>query len=236
MIKTAVSKQPNVALRMSDGVHDRPIRNIYAVGRNYAAHAQELGNEMPSEPVIFMKPTAALIHEPDAIYLPGDSKTIHFEAELVVLIGTLPTQITIDNALFAIEGFGLGLDLTDRAKQNDLKKQGLPWTLAKGFKGSAPISQFMPANEIRDLFSLNYTLTINHAIRQHADVSKMLFSIPTLIVYLHEHIGLQTGDLIFTGTPEGVGALCQDDQLCLTFDHYPLQATFSVKIPHAISI
>lgn len=225
-----ISHKPYVELKTPTGLQQVPVTNIYAVGRNYVAHAKELGNDVPTEPVIFMKPTTALVHEPEAIQIPPQAGEIHFETELVLLIGEISHDIDLQNALNSVSGYGLGLDLTDRDKQSDLKQKGLPWTLAKGFKGSAPISQFMLAAPINHVNQLSFTLTQNDHIKQQADPMLMIFTLPSILCFLHKHIGLQPGDLIFTGTPAGVGPIHPGDTLKLTFDHYPLQATFHVAI------
>lgn len=221
---------PFVELQTPQGLQTYPVTNIFAIGRNYAAHAKELGNAVPSEPVVFMKPTTSLVHEPNLFHIPKDCSCLHYEAELVLLIGdSIPQAMTAQNALTAVLAYGLGLDLTDRDKQTQLKNQGLPWTLAKGFKESAPISQFMLANQVENMNQLAYSLKVNGELKQEADLSLMLFDLPTLLCFLNDNIGLHAGDLVFTGTPPGVGPISTDDTLLLAFKHFPLQATFTVS-------
>lgn len=221
---------PFVELQTPQGLQPHPVTNIFAIGRNYAAHAKELGNVVPSEPVVFMKPTTSLVHEPNPLHIPKSCDCLHYEAELVLLIGdNIPQVMTKQNALTAVLAYGLGLDLTDRDKQTQLKTQGLPWTLAKGFKGSAPISQFILANAVDNIHQLAYKLTVNGEQKQEADLSLMLFDLPTLLCFLNDYIGIHAGDLIFTGTPPGVGPIANGDTLQLAFNHFPLQATFTVS-------
>lgn len=220
---------PHVNIRTSSGTSAMNVSNIYGIGRNYGAHARELGNAIPGDPIVFMKPTSALTHEPDLIMLPPHSKDIHFEAELVLLIGEVPQALTIDNAMTAIKAYGLGLDLTARDVQTYLKQQALPWLLAKGFKGSAPVSEFLSADQITDTAKLQFSLWIDQTIRQQGDPAYMLFSIAEIICFLDEHFGLLPGDLIFTGTPEGVGQLLPGQKLELQLQHYSLQAQFTVQ-------
>jgi 2-keto-4-pentenoate hydratase/2-oxohepta-3-ene-1,7-dioic acid hydratase in catechol pathway len=190
-----------------------PVSNIFCIGRNYAAHVAELGNTKPSTPVVFLKPTSALSTEDTLIHLPEFSNRVDYETELVLLIGTVAKQVTPEQALKCITGYGVGLDLTARDLQSIAKEQGLPWTLAKGFDHAACISKFISAEEIGDPSQLKFGMKQNGVIRQQGDVSLMLFDIPHIISYLSTMFTLQPGDLIYTGTPEGTGPINKGDQL-----------------------
>lgn len=226
---SATSSYPHVNIRTATGIDAINVSNIYGIGRNYGAHARELGNAIPGDPIVFMKPTSALIHESNPIILPPHSEDVNFEAELVMLIGKVPQTLTTDNAMTAIKAYGLGLDLTARDVQTHLKQNALPWMLAKGFKGSAPVSKFLPAEQITDIQKLQFNLWIDQTIRQQGDPAYMLFSMAEIICFLDKHFGLLPGDLIFTGTPEGVGQLLPGQKLELQLQHYPLQAQFTVQ-------
>lgn len=189
-----------------------PIANIYCIGRSYAEHISELGNTPTGEPVVFMKPTTSL-SQADSLTLPTFSDDIHHEVELVVYIG----QDVADDAtptLECIAGYGVGLDLTARDIQSNLKNKGLPWSLAKGFRDAAwlsPLTQGIP-----DICTLY--LSVNNEIRQHDSTDKMLFDVLYQLKFLHKYFGLRQGDLIYTGTPKGVGKLVSGDQLVVKLD------------------
>ncbi|MFC4161121.1 fumarylacetoacetate hydrolase family protein [Chitinimonas lacunae] len=205
----------------------RPVANIYCIGRNYAAHAAELGNQVEEEPVVFLKPTSALLPEGEPIRLPAFSNDVHFETELVLLIGQGGKSIAPHAAWSHIEGYGLGLDLTARDLQTVAKRKGLPWTLAKGFDGAAVLSEFIPAAAVTDPTTLSFSLDIDGERRQRGEIARMVFDIPTLLAYLSSRFTLQAGDLIFTGTPEGVGPLHSGNRLLLQLDGH-LEARFDV--------
>jgi len=187
---------------------------IFCIGRNYAEHIEELGNSPDSACVVFMKPVSAIVSTEDPIVLPIDRGDIHHEAELVVLLTGGGRDIAPEHALDCVAGITLGLDLTARDLQNDLKKRGLPWELAKSFDGSAPLGEFRPYLE-QDLQAMEYTLTVNGQVRQHADTSKMLFPVDRLISLISRSWSLEPGDMIFTGTPKGVAALKAGDDVVL---------------------
>ncbi len=185
-----------------------PVRNIYCIGRNYKAHADELKNEVPSQPFFFQKSLPAL-NTSNEIILPED-REIHHELEIVGLVGADGENISKTDAPNYIEGYALGLDLTDRNYQNELKQKKLPWLLAKSFKGSAFVSSFQ-SKEIHD----DFWLKVNGDVRQKGNISQMIFSISEQISFLSHMIPLMKGDLIFTGTPSGVGPLQSGDELSL---------------------
>lgn len=192
---------------------DKPIvvSKILCIGQNYAEHAKELNFEVPRAPVFFLKPTTALLQDGGTVLLPPISTNVHHEVELVVLIGEGGKKIPEAEALNHVAGYGVGLDMTLRDVQAEAKKKGLPWTLAKGFDTSAPVSQFVPKEAIDTVNNLNLELTVNGVVRQRGACRDMVFSIERLIAYISRFLTLEQGDLIFTGTPPGVGAVVAND-------------------------
>jgi acylpyruvate hydrolase len=186
---------------------------IFAIGRNYAEHIKELNNERPDEPVIFTKPDTALLRN-QTFYYPEFSKDIHYEVELVLRIGKEGKNIQEKFAGKYYDAIGIGIDFTARDLQQKAKEKGLPWDIAKGFNGSAPVSEkFIPVAEFENLKDINFSLTINGGIRQQGNTSLMIFSFDYIISYLSKFFTLRTGDLIFTGTPKGVGPVQVGDKL-----------------------
>ncbi len=188
-------------------------RTVYCVGRNYADHAREMGAEVPSEPVVFIKPATAVINGEAPIVLPTFSNDIHYEIELVALVDEVPKNISIEAADRYIIAYGVGLDLTARDIQSDAKKKGLPWATAKGFDGAAPVSRFKKKESGLINTTTTLRLTINNQVRQQDCIGNMIFSIPAIIAHLTKYFSLRRGDLIFTGTPEGVGQLQPGDSV-----------------------
>lgn len=187
---------------------------IFAVGRNYAEHIQELNNERPTEPVIFTKPDTAILRNNAPFYHPEFSKDIHHEVELVLRICKEGKNIEEKFAHKYYDAIGLGVDFTARDLQQKAKEKGLPWDIAKGFNGSAPISDvFKPVSEFSDLKNINFSLQVNGVNKQEGNTNMMLFSFDYIIAYLSTFFTLRTGDLIFTGTPKGVSAVKPGDVL-----------------------
>ncbi|WP_128660360.1 fumarylacetoacetate hydrolase family protein [Paenibacillus sp. 598K] len=196
---------------------NRDIRNVYCVGRNYGKHAEELGNDVPDSPMIFMKPTHAIVPLDDqVISLPGRYGDVHYEAELVVRIGGRYKPGLAVEAL--IDSFALGLDLTLREVQTVLKQDRHPWLRAKGFAGSAPLTAFRPFEGLDALTETSFALRINDEERQRGALRDAIFGLPELFEHIGTHYGLDEGDLIFTGTPAGVGKLGDGDELALYWD------------------
>ena len=189
------------------------INNIFCIGRNYVKHIEELGNRQTSDPVVFLKPTSSVLHDGGSIRLPRHSDEVHFETELVVLIGRRCSDVDEQRALDYVAGYGVGLDLTARDVQRALSEKGLPWAVAKGFDTSACISSFVEAGQYSDDAALRFSLKVNGETRQEGDTAKMIFPVPVLISYLSGIFTLEPGDLIFTGTPEGVGPIAPGDVL-----------------------
>ncbi|MDO4696771.1 MAG: fumarylacetoacetate hydrolase family protein [Neisseria sp.] len=205
----------------------RPVNTVYCIGRNYVAHIAELGNEMPAEPLVFLKPNACLLNGGAEIVLPPFSENVHYETELVLLIGEDADSLSEENALSAVAGYGVGLDLTARDVQDEIKAKGLPWTKAKGFKGAACVSDFIAADKLTRPLQTAFGLRVNGATRQSGDTALMMFPLPKILCFLAETYGLRRGDLVFTGTPEGVGKLNAGDVLQLDLAGL-VQAGFTV--------
>ena len=188
------------------------IRNIYCIGRNYRLHALELGNEVPEEPLVFTKPSHAVVPmNGNVVELPGNVGEVHFELEIVLRIGRA-YEPGIDTEL-CIDGMALGLDLTLRDVQSKLKAKGQPWLAAKGFKGSAPLGEWLPYPGAAALEENEFVLLRGGEEAQRGQASDMLFNVAELIKYVGEHYGLGAGDILYTGTPAGVAALHDGDQL-----------------------
>ena len=186
---------------------------IIAIGRNYQEHAKELNNPIPTEPVVFLKPDTALLKEGKAFYHPDFSNDIHFEVELIIKIGKEGKHITTKFARNYIESIGLGIDFTARDLQQKCKEKGLPWEIAKAFDHSAPIGEFIPVNEIADLNAIQFSLKQNQIVVQNGNSADMIFAFEEIISYVSQRFTLKKGDLIFTGTPAGVGKINIGDLL-----------------------
>ncbi len=176
---------------------DLPLGTLWCVGRNYAEHARELGHETPTSPVIFLKPASSVIFSGGNLRLPPDSKRVDHEVELIV-------ARTIDGSL----RMAVGVDFTARDIQDDLKRKGLPWTLAKGRPGFAAIGPFVPA-----VLPTHLTLSVNGTVRQKSSTVEMIFSVPEIFSYLDETYGPAAGDIVFTGTPAGVGPVVAGESI-----------------------
>ncbi|MEX0681494.1 MAG: fumarylacetoacetate hydrolase family protein [Balneolales bacterium] len=185
---------------------------LYCIGRNYSGHAIELNNPIPSQPVIFIKPLTSLTFD-GIIHIPSFVAEPHFETEIVVALGQQVKNITAGKALTAVAGYGIGIDVTSRDIQQQLKEKRHPWFLAKGLDTFAPVSSFIPAEQIPDPGNLSFNLDINGVRKQNGRTSLMLFPVAEIISILSKFVTLYPGDLIFTGTPEGVGLLQDGDLL-----------------------
>lgn len=186
---------------------------IIAIGRNYAEHAKELNNPVPTTPVIFMKPDTALLKENKPFYHPDFSEDVHHEIELVLKISKEGKHISEKFAANYYEEIGLGIDFTARDVQARHKEKGLPWELAKAFDGSAPISTFVPKTRFESVYDINFKLDINGETRQQGNTRDLLFSFESIIAFVSKYITLKKGDLIFTGTPPGVSKVKIGDRL-----------------------
>ncbi len=205
-----------------------PVRRIHCVGRNFAEHAREMGALAPASraergtPTLFMKPADAVVCDGRVPYPPA-TRELHHEVELVVALGRdAPAGIVaIEDAAALIFGYGVGLDLTRRDQQAAAKAKGLPWDTAKGFDHSAPVGALLPAQTAGDLAAAEISLTVNDALRQHATLDRMLWSVPEILHELSKLYALRAGDLVFMGTPAGVGALLPGDRFVARIDGLP---------------
>lgn len=191
-----------------------PVRRIYCVGRNYAEHAREMGHDPDAEPPFFFgKPRDALVTDGAAVPYPPQTADLHYEVELVAAIGKGGAAIPADTAMAHVWGYAVGIDLTRRDLQAEAKKTGRPWEMAKGFDRSAPIGTLVPAAALALPLRGAITLSVNGEVRQSADIADMIWDLPQVIAHLSGSLTLQPGDLIFTGTPAGVGAVRRGDRL-----------------------
>lgn len=202
---------------------------IFAIGRNYVEHIQELNNERPDEPVIFTKPDTALLRNNAPFYYPDFSKDIHHEVELVLRICKEGKNIEEKFAHKYFDAIGVGIDFTARDLQQKAKEKGLPWDIAKGFNGSAPVSdKFISVSDFKNLADINFSLEVNGQLKQKGNTSLMLFPFAYIISYLSKFFTLRTGDLIFTGTPKGVGPVSIGNTLTAYIENEKL-LEFEVK-------
>jgi len=212
-----VNPSPVVSIPVLGTEAQFPVHRIYCVARNYEDHAKEMGQLNREPPFFFMKPADAVL-----VCLPGQTmdlpypsltSNLHHEVELVVAIGTGGQNIPVDDALQHIFGYAVGLDMTRRDLQNDMKKQGRPWCIGKGFDFSAPIGPITPATTVPDIAQADISLQVNHAERQRGQISQMIWNVAETIAQLSTGWALQPGDLIYTGTPAGVAAVVRGDRL-----------------------
>ena len=186
---------------------------VVCVGRNYAEHAKELNNPVPTKPLIFMKPATSLVSLHEPVSVPTDRGPCHFETEIALLIGETIDSNDTGQVLNKIQGVGLALDLTLRELQNQLKENGHPWELAKAFDGACPVSQFFPAKDISRWADLQLELQVDGQCQQLGNVSEMITGIEDLLAYIAQSFTLRAGDIVLTGTPKGVGVLNSGMQL-----------------------
>lgn len=194
---------------------DLPVGKAVCVGRNYAAHARELGNAVPEAPILFIKPKTAFADLQPLIVIPAGRGECHHETEITVLIGQTLRNATVEQIPSAIAGYGLGLDLTLRDIQNELKKKGLPWEIAKAFDAAAPLGPFFKPEVFGNVEDSEFWFSVNGKIRQHGFSRDMITSVFALIAHISTIFTLEPGDVVFTGTPEGVAALQEGDLLVL---------------------
>ncbi|MCR4418500.1 MAG: fumarylacetoacetate hydrolase family protein [Ignavibacteria bacterium] len=189
------------------------VGKIACIGKNYLEHAKELGDAVPEKPVIFLKPSSSIIFSGDKIVYPEFSKSLHYETELVLLIGKTGKKIPESDALNYIAGYTVGLDMTLRDLQSEAKKLGHPWTISKCFDTSTVLGEFTPANQVENPNSLDIKLWVNGELKQSDNTSNMIFSVEEIVEYLSYYFTLEEGDLVFTGTPKGVGEVKVGDKL-----------------------
>lgn len=219
-------------------VSGRTVRpgKVLCVGRNYAAHVREMGDvaDLPDEPVVFLKPPTALVAPGGAVVLPRQSQDVQHEVELVAVVGRGGKDIAEAEALAHVEAYALGLDLTARDVQARAKAEKGPWTIAKGFDTFAPLGPLVAAREVGNVQDVEIALRVNGELRQQGSTRQMLFPIARLVSFLSTVFTLEPGDLIFTGTPEGVGPVCHGDVLEATGTRLPpLTVTARAEAPAA---
>ena len=234
-----MSQSPHMSLAdaIAAGVNDNSVNDaneylrasigkVVCVGRNYAAHAEELGNEVPKAPILFMKPASSVVSIRQGVVRPNPALygETHYEAELCVQLAADLSAATIEEAKQAIGGVTLGLDLTLRELQAELKEKGHPWERAKCFDGACVLGDWLDPQVFGDFTDVHYQLTINNALKQDGDSALMLFPVYELLVNISHAFSLQAGDVIMTGTPSGVGALQAGDQLSLRLGAHEWQA------------
>lgn len=201
---------------------------ILCIGRNYADHISELNNERPTEPVIFLKPDTAILKDNEPFYHPDFSNDVHYEVEIVLKINKVGKNIEAKFAHKYYDEIGIGIDFTARDVQSKLKEKGLPWEKAKAFNGSAPISGFIPKSQFLDLQHLNFHLEVNGETKQKGNTLMMLWNFDEIIEEISKYFTLKTGDLIFTGTPAGVGKVVVGDKLTAFIEGIEMMS-FEVK-------
>ncbi|WP_338616893.1 fumarylacetoacetate hydrolase family protein [Achromobacter sp. E1] len=207
-----------VAVPIAGSQDSFPVRRVYCVGRNYAAHAREMGFDPDREPPFFFcKPADAVVAVAEGSTLslpyPPETSNLHYEIELVAAIGKGGANISVDEALQHVWGYAVGLDMTRRDLQMKMREAGRPWELGKAFDQSAPIGPLHPAQSVSGIEQAGIWLQVNGADRQRSDIGKLIWSIAETIAYLSKYFRLEAGDLIYTGTPEGVGPVVRGDKM-----------------------
>ena len=200
-------------LRYRDSDRVIAVGKILCLGRNYAAHAREMNAETPESPVVFLKPPSSIIGDGGTVMIPSISNDLHHEVEMVVVIGKEGKNVPIHLSYDHVTGYAVGLDMTLRDVQLEAKKKGLPWSVAKGFDTAAPVSTIVKRESVKDPHNLSISLRVNGTLRQQANTGDMIFRIDYLVSFLSSLFTLEPGDLIFTGTPEGVGRVVPGDVL-----------------------
>jgi 2-keto-4-pentenoate hydratase/2-oxohepta-3-ene-1,7-dioic acid hydratase in catechol pathway len=191
---------------------------VICLARTYRKHAEEMKSELPSEPILFLKPPSAIIYSSDDIVIPEISKEVHYEGELAVIIGKGGKNISEEEAYSHIFGYSAFLDITARDLQSHAKSRGYPWSISKGFDTFAPLSKVVKKEEIEDPHNLNIKLWVNDRIKQNSNTKYMIFTIDQIIEYISKIMTLEKGDIIATGTPEGVGEIEKGDCIVLEID------------------
>lgn len=197
-----------------------PVGKILCIGRNYAAHAAELNNPLPDQAVLFIKPADAACDMSQTVVIPSGQGSVHHELEIALLIGSPLKNATPDECLNAIAGVGLGLDLTLRDVQSGLKQKGLPWERAKAFDGACPLSPFVSAAKVSDWQDLHFSLTRNGQPQQTGHSANMLYPVAELLSEMSSVFSINPGDVVMTGTPEGVGPMSAGDKLTVTLEDW----------------
>lgn len=210
------------------GLPHLQFRNLFCIGRNYVEHAKELNNEVPRQPIVFLKPTSSIIFDGDNIQIPPQSQNVHHEVELAVAIGKAGKNIPKEKSLEYVSGYGIGIDVTARDIQQKAKEQGHPWAVAKGFDTFAPLSTFIKKDQIEDPQNLSLQITVNGEVRQSDNTKLMIHTVADLIHYLSTIFTLRPGDIVLTGTPKGVSSIMKGDNIKASLNNG--LATISVTV------
>ncbi len=205
-----------------------PITNIYCIGQNYIAHNKEMGTQDYGDIVVFMKPTSSVIYNGGKVLIPFISNNLHYEVEMLIAISEDGYNLSTDEVVEHIGGVGIGVDLTLRDIQKIAKDNKKPWGVAKGFYTSAPISNFIPMYNISN-FNFDLSLNVNGEIRQSGNSKDMMHTVEELVSFISKVFSIQKGDIIFTGTPAGVGQLLSGDNVTATLGKNEIELNFSVK-------
>ena len=218
-MRNFVIDTPEAVILPIEGTDDVfPVRRVYCIGRNYAAHAIEMGHDPDREPPFFFQKNANNLDTSGNFPYPPHSSDVHHEAEMYVALKTGGTNIAVENALDCVYGYGLSLDMTRRDLQGEMKKLGRPWEIGKAFERSAPCGPIHPVTSIGHLTEGNLTLTVNGETRQEGDLNQMIWKVAEMISYLSEYFELAPGDIIQSGTPSGVGPVERGDVMVMTVD------------------
>jgi len=213
MTKFVIDPAPQVCLPIRGSNETFPVRRIYCIGRNYADHAIEMGHDPHKEPPFFFQKNAQNVDTSGTFPYPPQTSDVHHEMELVVALKSGGAEISLDNALEHVYGYGLGLDMTRRDLQGEAKKLGRPWEVGKSFEKSAPMSELVPASETGHLDQGRICLKVNGEIKQDGDLNQMIWKVPEMIAYLSRFYDIAGGDLIMSGTPAGVGPIQRGDKM-----------------------
>lgn len=214
-------------VRLAETSKTYRVGKVVCLARNYSEHIRELGNETPDKPVLFTKPSTSIIGDGETVVIPPYSKECHHEVELAVLIGRWAKNVSVEDAMEYVAGYGVAIDLTLRDVQSELKAKGLPWDVAKGFDTACPLSDFVPAANVSDPHNLAISLAINNEMRQDSTTAYMMHKIPAIISFASSIFSLEEGDVILTGTPAGVGPVRSGDRMHATIEHV---GTLEVKV------
>ncbi|MEN8657209.1 fumarylacetoacetate hydrolase family protein [Marivita sp.] len=218
MTQYAIETPPVVALPVAGQDTLFPVRRIYCIGRNYAAHAIEMGHDPDREDPFFFQKNPNNLNTSDAFPYPPHTSDVHHEAEMLVALKTGGTNIPLSSALDHVFGYGLALDMTRRDLQGIAKKAGRPWEIGKAFEQSAPCGPIHTVDEVGHLDQGRVELTVNGELRQEGDLNQMIWKVPEMISYLSEYFELAPGDIILSGTPSGVGPVVKGDTMVLSID------------------
>ncbi len=216
MTRYAIEVPPVVALPVAGTDATFPVRRVYCIGRNYAAHAIEMGHDPDREPPFFFQKNPNNLDPSGEFPYPPHSSDVHHEAEIAVMLKTGGTNISVDQALTHVFGYALSLDMTRRDLQGAQKKMGRPWEIGKAFERSAPVGPIHPASEIGHPDHGAIELKVNGVVKQEGDLNQMIWKVPEMIAYLSEYFELAPGDVILSGTPSGVGPVEKGDVMELS--------------------